>query len=47
MAELCKDCFMVIFKNCLKGDKLVMSEEKGLCECCGEVKSTVVKADKG
>lgn len=47
MAEFCEDCFRKIFKDCLKKDKLVISEEKELCEGCGKVKCTVVMVEKG
>ena len=46
MAEFCRDCFrakiLTYFENqIIKDEQIVMFEDKGFCEGCGEVRELV------
>ena len=52
MAEFCKDCFRTKLlthseSQTIKDEQIIMFEEKGLCEGCGEVKELVYYVDGG
>ena len=52
MAEFCKDCFRTKLltyseNQTIKDEQIIMFEEKGLCEGCGEIKELVNYVDGG
>ena len=52
MAEFCKDCFRTKIltyseNQIIKDEQIVMFEDQGLCEGCGEIKELVHYVDGG